>query len=73
MGTSQGTTSILQNSQGEGSQVLDLVFTDCSVTSLIHSFEQTDHSDHLLMFSGHFDSLQSDLMIFGSQVTSSLL
>ena len=55
---------MLQNSHGEGSQVRDLVFNDCSVTELTQSFEHLDHSDQTLMPVGQSPSLQSSLSMF---------
>ena len=72
-GTSHGKISILQNSHGEGSQVRDRVFNDCSVTKLTQSFEHLDHSDQTLMPVGQSPSLQSSLSMFDLHSVSSML
>ena len=64
---------MLQNSHGEGSQVRDLVFNDCSFTELTQSFEHLDHSDQTLMPVGQSPSLQSSSSMFDLHSVSSML
>ena len=73
IGTSQGKISMLQNSHGEGSQVRDRVFNDCSAPELMQSFEHLDHSDQTLMPVGQSPSLQYSSSMFDLHAVSSML
>ena len=68
-----GKISTLQNLHGEGSQVRDRDFNDCSVTELMQSLEHLDHSDQILMPVGQSPSLQYSSSMFDLHLVSSML